>query len=133
MTERMTAEAYNAMVQPGKKPHKYGAKIGVYNGVAYDSKREAADAQRLDMLLAAGKIAGWNGQIKIELGLNPITGRMLSYKPDFEILALNGDTILYDSKGMDTEASHVRRAWAYQRTGRPVYTKWQQVVDALGI
>lgn len=49
------------------KKNKFGAKKQTYEGVRYDSGREAQKASELDLLLKAGEIKSWKRQVKIEI------------------------------------------------------------------
>lgn len=48
-----------------KRGNKYNAKSSIYEGVAYDSKKEAGRATELDLLLKAKAIKGWERQRRI--------------------------------------------------------------------
>lgn len=48
--------------------NKYHAKRTKYNGVAYDSKAEAARAAELDLLVKSGAVTYWLRQVTFRLG-----------------------------------------------------------------
>jgi hypothetical protein len=51
----------------GAKRSKYGNILTTYNGRTYHSKKEAARAQELDLMLKAGEIIAWFPQVPIAL------------------------------------------------------------------
>lgn len=53
-----------------KPRRKYGNTKTEYNGVLYDSKKEAKYAGDLDLLLRAGEIRGWTRQVTIKIAVN---------------------------------------------------------------
>lgn len=78
------------------KPHKYNAKPTEYNGVRYDSKREARYAAELDAKMHAGEVVGWLRQIGLHL-----PGRT-RYIVDFMVFYADGRVQAVDVKGMET-------------------------------
>lgn len=84
--------------------NKYGAKRTVYNGQTYDSKREAARAAELDLLVKARELRGWFRPETIPLVVNGI--KVCGYRPDFHVIRGDGDWWLEDVKG--TIAAHSR-------------------------
>ena len=54
-----------------RKGNKFGAKSTTYDGMTYASKREAARAQELDLLVRGKAIKGWERQRKISIDICP--------------------------------------------------------------
>ena len=85
----------------GGRRQKYDAVPTVYRQQRYDSKLEAAYAAHLDLLLAAGEIAGWRrGREWVLLPGKKRTDR-ITYRPDFEVWTQpdERDLTLQDTKG----------------------------------
>jgi len=80
----------------GFKRPKYNATRTEYNGVKYDSKREAEYACTLDMLKQAGEVVQWLRQIPFYLPGG------VRYVCDFEVFWANGTVEFIDVKGMET-------------------------------
>lgn len=70
-----------------------------YSGAVYDSRGEAEYARRLDLLLAAGRIARWRRGTDWEILERP---NRIVYRPDFEVWRLDGTLEAHDFKGMET-------------------------------
>lgn len=80
--------------------NKYGAKKTEYNGVLYDSKREAAYAHELDLRLKAHDINGWIRQVPFPLDVN---GQLIAkYVMDFVVYHKDGTVELVEVKGFET-------------------------------
>jgi len=93
-----------------------------YNGVRYDSKKEAYKAYELDLLLKAGEIKGWDRQVRLsfnimyERGRPVLTGErakdlkekgkvfwhLWDYLIDFVIYHNNGSIEYLEIKGLET-------------------------------
>jgi hypothetical protein len=72
-----------------------------YNGVSYQSKKECAYAQELDLRKRAGDIKSWVRQVKIDLTVNG--KHITNYFIDFLIMH-NDDSFEYvEVKGYETE------------------------------
>lgn len=76
--------------------HKYNAKPTEYNGIRYDSKREAAYAKSLDTLKEAGEVIQWLRQIPFYLPGG------VRYVCDFLVFYTDGRAEFIDVKGMET-------------------------------
>lgn len=63
--ERMTAEQYK--VRKTGRPSKWKNQPTEYNGIRYDSKKEAAYARRLDAMQRSSEIVSWIRQVKFDL------------------------------------------------------------------
>jgi hypothetical protein len=83
--------------------NKYNAKKTEYNGVLYDSKREAEHAFQLDMRLKArgkDRIKSWTRQITLPLMVN--NQLICKHRVDFQITHLDGSIEFVEVKGMLT-------------------------------
>ncbi|MBX5021203.1 DUF1064 domain-containing protein [Rhizobium lentis] len=70
MTEVLTREEYRAAVSKPKRGNKFGARRTVFDGITFDSKREAEVYRDLKLLERAGRISGFERQRKFELIVN---------------------------------------------------------------
>lgn len=77
---------------------KYKNQWTEYNGVNYQSKKEAAYAKELDLLQKAKQIKSWKRQIKMPIEING--QHICNYICDFEILNNDGTVTYADAKGM---------------------------------
>lgn len=90
---------------------KYGNKKTLYNGLVYDSIKEAAFAEQLDLLRhAKGKdrVVSWERQVPFTLhdGFTDKTGKKhlpIRYIADFKVKYEDGREEIVDTKGMRTE------------------------------
>ena len=84
----------------GEKQNKYGNEWTMYNGVNYQSKKEADFAQLLDTLKSAkneaDKVVSWESQIPYKFKVN---GKIRTYRLDFRVWFANGVIRNYDVKG----------------------------------
>lgn len=104
--QRMTIEQYNDLVG-SKKKSKYGNKKTVYNGFTYDSKKEAAYAQELDLRVRAGDIHSWERQVPLEIKVND--RKICKYIADFLVKYANGKQEFVDVKGMKTDVYRLKK------------------------
>ncbi len=74
--------------KPKAGPHKYQAEPTVYNGVRYDSKKEATRAGELDLWASAKLGRFWVGHPKFRLGVseNVYVADFLVVDPGVEVL-----------------------------------------------
>jgi hypothetical protein len=84
--------------------NKYKNKWTEYNGVKYQSQKEALYAQELDLLLKAKKIVSWNRQIKMPIEIDGV--HICNYVCDFEVLHPDGKVEYIDVKGMRSGAPY---------------------------
>jgi Protein of unknown function (DUF1064) len=94
----------------GKKDvreNKYRAKRTEYNGIHYDSMREAEYAAELDLLLRAGEIAAWERQYQVRIEVEGV--HILTHKVDFRLRNPDGSYELHEVKGFATEDWKIRR------------------------
>jgi hypothetical protein len=97
--------------------NKYNAKKTIYNGITFDSKKEAEFAMYLDSEQQAGRIHGYNRQVPFEAIING--KKCFKYILDFEVLNKD-DTISHiDIKGM-------RKGQAYA-----MFRIKKKIIDAL--
>lgn len=82
-------------VEPEKKKNKYNAQKTKYNGVLYDSKKEASFAANLDLLVKAGELVGWSRQTQFIIG-------GVGHRVDFTLYFSDGTYKHVDVKGKDT-------------------------------
>lgn len=102
MTEIMSREQYLAEVAKPKRGNKFGAKRTVYDGITFDSQREAEVYRDLKVLEAAGRISGFERQRKFNLIVN---GEIIgSYRADFAFIDhdQDGRFRVIDVKGVVT-------------------------------
>ena len=104
---RMTQEARHAVnALMTQRQGKYGNTKVEVDGVVFDSKREAADYQKLKLMQAAGAISGLTLQPEFELqsGFTDAWGkkwRPIIYRADFSFME-NGVLVVVDTKGFKT-------------------------------
>ena len=72
----------------------------MYNGVLYDSMREASYAQELDLRVRAKDIITWSGQPKFPIVVNG--QKICTYIADFEVINKDGSVDYIDVKGVST-------------------------------
>lgn len=90
--------------------NKYHAKKTMFEGVKYDSKKEANKAVELLMLKKAKQIKDFEAHKKIELyGMNDV--KVCNYFADFWITHNDGTIEILDIKSKITETSTFRLKW----------------------
>lgn len=91
------------------------------NVCVYDSTWEAADAFALD---ESENVAAWvkNDHLGFEV-LYVYRGVVRKYRPDFLVRLKNGDTLVLETKGQETEQDQVKRRYL---------DEWTQAVNAYG-
>jgi len=83
-----------------RRQNKYGNKKRDYGGILYDSIKEAAYAQELDLREKAGDIKSWERQVRISLDING--KHICNYFIDF-VITHNDDHLEYvEVKGFAT-------------------------------
>ena len=105
--------------KPGpRRTNKFSARKTVFDGIRFDSKKEAERWAELRLLERAGEIADLRRQVPLELEgrdgpLLTRTGRRMRLTVDFAYTDLRtGLTVYEDAKGMPTRDYEVRRAVA---------------------
>ncbi len=81
-----------------KKFNKFGAKRQEYNGIKYDSGREAQEAGEIDLMMKAGIIKEVRRQVTIPLYINDC--KICSYRADFVLYFKDGLIQIREVKGM---------------------------------
>jgi len=109
-------------------PNKYRARPETVDNIKFDSGLEAQRYRELKLMLRAGLITDLELQPKFLMGTDddPVlirsqgypNGRRRSYKADFRYFDVEaGAVVVEDTKGFDTDASRLRRAfveWQYK-------------------
>lgn len=86
--------------------NKYNATKTVYNGIKYDSKKEAAYAKELDLLLNYGEVLEIERQVPFVITINE--KKICTYKLDFKVTY--ADRIEYvDVKGFKTSIYRLKK------------------------
>ncbi len=84
-----------------------------YNGVRYDSKKEARKAWELDMLKRAGEITGYESHPTIKLMLNGKPAGK-NYKIDFIVHWKDGTTEYLEVKSRFTARGTMGQLWKWK-------------------
>ena len=79
-----------------------------FNGIVFDSKKEAHRYYELSILQAAGEISDLQRQVTYELIPKQDGERACTYKADF-VYQENGKTVVEDVKGVRTDAYTIKR------------------------
>jgi hypothetical protein len=95
------------------KKHKYNAEKTKYNGVTFDSKKEAKYAAHLDLLIKVGEVIQYQRQVRFtynlfaqqaEGGKIVKVGKTRAYIVDFVVYYSSGVIEFIDVKGYQTKA-----------------------------
>ncbi len=97
-----------------RKPSKYWNKKVTVDGVRFDSKREATRYQQLKLMQQAGEISRLTLQPRYTVfdaftDRNGQNHRRIDYIADFEYLEDDGQTVVEDVKGKETEVFRIKR------------------------
>ena len=90
--------------------NKFNATKTLYNGILYDSKKEAGFAMKLDILRkASGKdrVIEIERQVTFSFDLNG--HHICKYKPDFKVTYSDGRIEYIDVKGMETREFSIKK------------------------
>ena len=106
---------------PRRSRSKYRNRKTKYNGMTFDSIREARRYRTLRLLEDAGDIHNLRRQVKFVLiPTQRIDGKLIekecSYKADFVYEDADGKTVVEDAKGVRTDAYIIKRKlmlWRY--------------------
>ena len=104
----ITSEEYQKLLKKPKK-NKYNATPTEFEGFRYDSKKEAAFAQKLRLLQDAGKIKYFLRQVSFHLSAKP----RVTYRCDFMVANNDGHdqpTEFFEVKGFMTDTARVKIA-----------------------
>ena len=97
---------------------KYQNKKVEVDGILFDSKKEARVYGELKLLRAAGEIQDFKRQVNYELipsqydvvdGKKKCVEKPVSYRADFVVEHLDGETAIIDCKGMRTPVYIIKR------------------------
>ena len=132
ITENMTVEQYREFAETKpKKRQKYNAQKTMYNGITYDSKKEAKRAAELDLLVKSGAIKWlerqvvyeWYAQYSCETAC--YYSETQRYIADFRFFdASKREWIVEDVKGYKKKGK--RKSDAYQ-----TFLRKKKIVEAL--
>lgn len=103
------------------KPNKFGAIKKEYNGIKYDSKREAKEAALLDLEVKAKTVLKWERQHKIPLVVNGV--KLCNYVIDFKVYHADGRVEYREVKGAETQL------WKLKfKLAKALYPNWEFTV-----
>lgn len=111
---RITLKRKTVFTRSGTGKSKYKARKTVIDGITFDSEREARRWQQLRLLERSGAITYLQRQVtyvlapKAKLYGEERTRPAIRYVVDFQYVE-NGETVLEDSKGVDTPVSRLKR------------------------
>jgi len=95
-----------------KQKNKYNNKKPTYDGIKFDSKKEAKYYLELKILKKAGEIKDFELQPEFVL-LDPeddrVTGRGIRYRADFKIINNDGSEEVVDVKGFKTQIYKIKK------------------------
>ncbi len=89
-----------------RKTNKYNAIKTEFNGIMFDSKKEAIRYSQLNLLQRAKKISDLQLQVKYDFVINGV--KIGFYKADFVYIE-NGVRIIEDSKGVRTPVYKIKK------------------------
>lgn len=119
----MSREEYFRLIGRGKR-NKYHARKVEYDGIVFDSAKEANRYAELSMMEKAGEIHDLQRQVRYELipaQRDPETGKVLeracSYLADFVYTDNAGKQIVEDAKGIRTDVYKIKRKLMLQKYG----------------
>src|SRR5687767_11147003 len=101
--ERMTSEQFRNMA----KPHKYGARQTVVDGIKFPSRKEANRYSELRLLEKADKVRDIRCQVRMPLEVNGLL--VTHYVADFVYWDVEqGKRIWEDTKGFITDSFRIK-------------------------
>jgi len=103
----------------GKKGNKYNAKRSQYNGVWFDSIKEANYAELLDWRVKSKDIKGWDRQITFDLMVN--AKKIAGIRPDFLITNNDGSQEIHEVKSFVTATPLWQVKWKLFQVLHPEY------------
>ena len=101
-------------VEDAPKRSKYGNRRTLYEGVMFDSQKEASRAVELDMLKRAGEVICWVPHVVFPLS------KGVSYEADFVIVYADWHVEVEDVKGVRTQAYRIKKKLFAERYGREI-------------
>ena len=115
------------MIGRRAKGNKYHARKTEYDGILFDSSKEARRYAELSIMAKAGEIANLQRQVRYELipAQKDKNGKTLeracSYVADFVYTDQEGNTVVEDTKGIRTDAYKIKRKLMLQRYGIQIH------------
>lgn len=107
---------------------KFGNQFTSYNGVKYDSKKEALYAMELNLRLKARDIQKWERQYLIEIKATPSDKKLICrHYVDFCITHNDGSFELVEVKGYETETWKLKRKML-ERLWLPYHPEYKYTV-----
>ncbi len=105
--------------QAEKKPRKYLNQPQVYNGLVYDSIKEAGRARDLDLLKRAGEIVAWFPHVNFDLPGG------VRYVADFVVIDKDWRVSIEDVKSgpTKTQAYRIKKKQFKERYGKEIIEK----------
>ena len=101
-------------VEDAPKRSKYGNRRTLYEGVMFDSQKEASRAVELDMLKRAGEVICWVPHVVFPL----VKG--VNYEADFVIVYADWHVEVEDVKGVRTKEYRIKKKLFAERYGREI-------------
>ena len=95
-----------------KKKNKYNNKKPTYDGIKFDSKKEAKYYLELKILKKAGEIKDFELQpefVLLEPEKDRVTGRGIRYRADFKIINNDDSEEIVDVKGFKTNIYKIKK------------------------
>ena len=96
------------------KRSKYGNKRTLYQGVVYDSQKEASRAVELDLLKRTGEVLCWMPHVVFPLS------KGVSYEADFVVVYADWHVEVEDVKGVKTQAYRIKKKLFLEKYGREI-------------
>ena len=109
----ISIDEFKSLGKKGKKPSKYKNIKTLYDGIKFDSKKEAARYAELLLLVKAGLVKDLELQPKFLLAdtvrWNGQTLCKRYYKADFQYVNEKGENVVEDCKGFLTDMYKIKR------------------------
>jgi hypothetical protein len=112
------------------KQNKYKNIKQVYNDIRYDSKKEAARAAELDLLLKAKESKRWERQVTLPLFFNDY--KICGYRIDFVIWDKNDTIILEEVKGFQTDVWRLKKKLLEAILENPKSSEYKKIAEVIG-
>lgn len=98
---------------------KFGNRRTEYNGITYDSKKEATRAAELDLLVRSGVVERWERQVPFQVEINNI--KIFKYVADFVVYYKDGMVRVEDVKGFRTPLYRMKKKAVEAYYGIKIY------------
>ena len=102
------------LLNESTKPTKYRNIRTEYAGRTFDSKKEAARAQELDLLKQAGEVLAWFPQVTFALGAG------INYRADFVVIGKDWTVTVEDVKGIKTKEYRIKKKLFREKYGKDI-------------